>query len=131
MTDAGSQVAAGPPRWIVALGGLIVLGFVGYFGFLGLDSFGLAEQRGTATVVGKEYLPAGTTYRSVMIGGQNRVVPQATGEQHLLALKVGDDETVFAVDRGAYQRIGEGDRLPVVYRRTRLTGALQVVEIAR
>ena len=119
MTTAGSNI------WPL-MGGLIVLAVVLYFGFRAVDAAGIPRQSGSATVTGKEYRPAAKTYRTDLVGGQTRAIPQVSPERYVLKLEFEGKDTECTVSRDLYQSLQQGDRVQVVYQKRRLTGALQV-----
>ena len=65
-----------PANWWPLLGGLILIAVLQYFGFQAVDAAGLQPQTGTAIVLGKEHKPPGKSYRTDIVGGQTRVIPQ-------------------------------------------------------
>jgi hypothetical protein len=131
MTTTGISQVGAAPRVMAVCGGFVLAGVLLYYGFIATNSMGLAEHEGTATVVSKEYRPAGTTYRPMVIGGRTHSVPQTTGEMFLIGLSLDGDDTVFAVDRSVFERLYNGNRVPVIYRKQRLTGDLRVDRLGR
>jgi hypothetical protein len=109
----------------------VLTGALGYYGFTAIDTLGLGDRHGSATILGREYKPAGTSYQTTIIGGRSHAVPHTTGEMYLIGLRVDGVDTVAAVDRDLYQRLHEGDRVQVRYQLGRLTGDVQAVEITR
>jgi hypothetical protein len=118
-----------PANWWPLLGGLILVAVLAYFGFQAVDAAGVQPQTGSAIVLGKEHKPPGKSYKTDIVGGQTRVIPQYTPDLYLLKLRIGNQETSAAVDRDLFESIAEGDRVSVTYQRRRLTGGLQVIRV--
>ena len=79
-----------------------------------------------ASVVGKEYREAGTSYTTQVIGGQTRQVPHATAEAFVLDLDVDGDQAQAAVDRSLYEAVKSGDRVQIEFTRRRISGMIVV-----
>lgn len=121
----------GPPRAVYWMAAFIMLGAVGYYAFQGIDRFGLSVQHGEATVIDKEYRPAGQTYTTQVINGRTHQVPQATPEMFVLTLDVDGEEAQAPVARDQYNAIHAGDQVYVEFVRRRITGNPQVTEVNR
>jgi hypothetical protein len=122
---------SGSANFMPVLGGIILVGVIAYLIFYAANTMGLENQTGTATVVGKEYRPAGVTYRVDQIGGKPRTVPQANPEKYLLKLSIGGKTLEHAVSRELYESLNSGDQVEITYRRKRITGAMQVIGVKR
>ena len=120
-----------PANWWPLLGGFILIVVLLYFGFQAVDAAGLQPQTGTAIVLGKEHKPPGKSYRTDIVGGQTRVIPQYTPDLYILKLRIGSQETSAPVDRDLFDSVGNGDRVSVTYQRRRLTSGLQVISVRR
>lgn len=120
-----------PANWWPLLGGLILIAVLVYFGFQAVDAAGLQPQTGTATVLGKEHKPPGKSYKTDIVGGQTRVIPQYTPDLYLLKLRFGNQETTAAVERDLFDAIAVGDQVSATYQRRRLSGGLQVIRVQR
>jgi len=132
MNDAAPTfVQPKPNRFIVWFGVVVVVGVVLYFLFMLVDGTGLANQEGAATVQGKEYREAGTTYATQRIGNRTQTIPQTTAEMYILYLEINGTQTWGAVDKKLYEGVRMGDRVKVVYQQRRITGNLQVLEVTR
>ena len=118
-----------PAMWVVGAVLLVLVG--GYYLFMAVDGMGLASAPGSATVTGKEYREAGTTYTRTVIGarGQSLTLPQAVPEMYILKLVVHGKETECAVTRELYESLEEGTVVDVTYEKRRITGQLQVTRI--
>jgi hypothetical protein len=110
---------------------LIMLGAAGYYAFQGIDRFGLDIQHGEATVIDKEYRPAGQTYTTQVINGRTHQVPQATPEMFVLTLDVDGEEAQAPVERDVYNAVHAGDQVYVEFIRRRITGNPEVTEVNR
>jgi hypothetical protein len=120
-----------PSNLWALIGGVILVAVVVYFGFQAVDATGLAAQLGTATVISKEHKKAGKTYRTDIVAGQTRVIPQDTPEMYLVKLRIGDKETTHAVERDLFDSLNNGDQLAVSYQQRRFTGGVQVIRVER
>jgi hypothetical protein len=116
-------------NWMPLAGGLILLVVAGYFGFQGLDSFGLPQKTGTGVVISKEHVPSKKTYRTDYIAGRARAIPQVTPDLYVIKFRMGSEETSTAVDRSVFDAANNGDRVAVSYQETRLTGKLRVMSV--
>jgi len=112
------------------IGGIVVLLVAGYWGFLALDSWGLAEQQGSAVVRGKRYQEAHTTYVTQVINNRTTSVPQRTEEAYLLQLEVAGERTDAAVPKDLYESISESQTVNATFKRGRITGGVQVVKVS-
>ncbi|HMB90394.1 MAG TPA: hypothetical protein VKP65_06070 [Rhodothermales bacterium] len=121
----------GPPRVVYWMAALIMLGAVGYYAFQGIDRFGLSVQYGEATVIDKEYRPAGQTYTTQVINGRTQQVPQATPEMFILTLDVDGEAAQAPVERDLYNTLQAGDQVSVSFIRRRITGNPEVTEVNR
>lgn len=130
-SSSSAAVQPRPNRFMYVFGGLILVGVGLYFLLMGVDSQALDNTKGTATVVGKEYREAGRTYTTEIIGGRTRTIPRVTSEMYILKLEINGRQTEAAVAKSLYDAINNGDKVQVVYRRRRITGALQVVDVIR
>ena len=129
--DAASRRPGAPPRWVFVLGEVGVAGALGAAGCAALDQIGLPERTGTGTVLAKEHRLPDRTYRTLIVNNRPLVVPQALGEQWVVALTLSDapDPAVAAVERGLYERLREGHPVRVLYRRGRVSGTVQVLAV--
>lgn len=118
-----------PPMHIVSI--VILVGVVPYYMLLAVNSLGLANQKGSATVSGKGYRKGGQTYYTQYIDGRPLPVPQTIPETYLLKLDIGGRETECAVVHSLCEEVGIQDVAQVTYQRRRLTSALQVVTVNR
>lgn len=116
-------------RWWPRLSAILLVGVGLYFGFIAANTWGLSEQSGEATVVAKNYLPAGTTYRTINVGGRKMVQPVGTAEAWVLTLRLGDEEVIATVDKSLYDQLKPNDKVRATYSRTRFTKALRVVKV--
>jgi hypothetical protein len=82
-------------------------------------------------VTGKEHRAAGKTYRTDIVGGQTRVIPQYTPEMYLVRLRIDGKETAHALEKDLFDSLSNGDRLVVTYQQRRFTGGLQVTSVQR
>src|SRR5262245_61796631 len=121
MSDPSSHSPRSTNHMII-LGAIIVVGVVLYFSFTTIDGSALGNQRGRATVAGKEYREAKRTYSTEIIGGKTRPVPRVVPEMYVLKLKFNSKEVEFAVDKDLYDAVKVGDEVQVTYQRRRLTG---------
>ena len=129
--NAASQTQARPPRFMYILGVVILVGVAGYYAFVAANTMGLEEQQGTATVVGKEYRPAGTTYTTQVIDGRTHQVPHAVPEAYLLTLDIAGHTGQGIVEKALYDAVREGDAVQVRYTQYRFTGTTEIINVTR
>lgn len=121
------QLPSGNIMYIV---GIVVIAAVAlYTAFMGIDGWGLAEEDGSARVTGKEYIEAGSTYMTQVIGGRSFVTSQDRPELWVIELELDGEPTAAAVERAVYESLSVGDEVRVTYSKRRLTGALQVLSV--
>lgn len=118
-------------RFFVVLGGLVLAGVVLYYAFMAVDGLGLADQQAQGTVLGKEHRPPGRTYSTQIVGNRTLVVPQTTADAYVLRLDIRGREAGALVDKDTYDAVAPNSQVTVTYQRRRLTGAIQVVAVAR
>jgi len=112
------------------IGGIVVLLVVSYWGFVALDSWGLAEQQGSAVVRGKRYEEAHTTYVTQVINNRTSSVPQQTPEAYLLELDIAGEQVDAAVAKDLYESISKAQTVNTTFKRGRITGGVQVLKVS-
>ena len=117
-------------NFMVYVGGLMLAGFLIYLGFTAVNRLGLQDQTAKARVVGKDYKEAGQTYVTQKVGNKTLTIPQSYAEMYLLTLDIQGRPGACAVDKTVYDRLRVGDQVNVVYRRKRITGAIEVVSVS-
>lgn len=130
----GQSAAVAPPsgaRFMVVFGAVVVVLIGLYFLFMAVDSLGLADQEGTATVLGKEFREASTTYQTQKVGDRMLTVPQVTPPMYILKLNIAGRKTEGPVDKSLYDAVVAGDRVRVVYQKRRILGQVQIVSVTR
>jgi len=110
----------------VALGAMLV-----YFMCAAIDRMGLEVRTAVATVTGKQFTESGKSYYTTIAGGRTWVEPQETPETYVVTLNMGDEHTVGLVSREMFESLNASDTVRVKIRRTRITGRLEVVEVAQ
>lgn len=118
-------------RFITIFGVLILVGVGLYFAFIAVERFGLVVQQTTATVVDKTHRPAGRSYSTVLINGRPHPVPETSGELYVLGIELIDDETAVPVDKRLYDAVESGDEVRVAFRRRRITGEFEIIDVRR
>jgi hypothetical protein len=113
------------------VGVIAIVAVVLYLAFMAVDGFGLPEQSSKAKVVGKEFVEAGSTYATQIIGGQRIVQQQARPEMYVLILDVLGDEAPVAVEQEFFGSTSEGDEVEVTFQIRRITGRTQVIDVRR
>lgn len=118
-------------RIMYRAGQLVLVGVALYFGFLGADTLGLPARTADARVVGKEYVPAGRTYTTNVVGGRSQVHAQTTPEMYVVHLEMAGDSATAAVEKSLYDGLSTGQTVNVEYRRRRVTGGTDVLRVSR
>jgi hypothetical protein len=126
-----TQNVPGSAAFMYWVGILAILGIALYFAFMAADTMGVATQEATGTVIAKEFVPAGMTYTTQVVDGRSYVRAHETQDRYVVELTVDDRQAFAVVDPLVYHEIEAGDRLPLRFRETRLTGRLEVVELKR
>jgi hypothetical protein len=125
-----ASFARGVPRFMPILGGIILIAVALYYTFWAINSLGLEHLSGVATVTGKEYRPAGTSYQSERVAGRNYVRTLQTPEQYIVTLDLLNQPVAGTVDSMLYNALKPGERVQVTYQRQRLTNSMIVQKIA-
>jgi prolipoprotein diacylglyceryltransferase len=113
------------------IGGVILFVVAVYYVFLGIDTWGLTDQKASAVVVGKGYRAAGTTYVTEIINKRSYVAPQATPEAYLLELEIEGQKVEALVPQEVFEAVSTSQTVEATYQRRRLTGTLQVTDVNR
>jgi hypothetical protein len=110
---------------------IVIIAGVGlYYGYVALNTWGLPNQTGVATVLDKVYYAPGTTYQTLRIGGRAFVRPYQTAEAYVLKLRLSGQETPAVVEKGLYETVNTNAEVQVVYQLTRITKVLQVMQVS-
>jgi hypothetical protein len=120
-----------PANIVAGLGGVILMVVLAYYVFTGIDSFGLADQNTRATVLGKRYQEAGTTYVTQTINNRPQVIPRTTPGVHLLQLQIEEKRVEAPVSKELFEMVSKSDAVQATYQRTRLTQSVQVINVKR
>ena len=110
---------------------IVLAGVIGYYGFVAVNTIGVGDRTGPGIVVSKQYVPPGTTYVTQIVNGRPYPLAQVTPDQYVLLIDLPGGQTAAAVAKALYDSVGPGDQVRVTFRRLRLTGALQVVDVRR
>jgi len=111
------------------LGAIIVACVLLYYGFVALNTLGLSNQTGIATVLNKAYYAPGTSYQTMNIGGRVVMRPVGRQEAYVVSLQVDNVETAAIVERSTYETLTPNERVAMTYQRCRITGRLRAVQI--
>lgn len=107
----------------VILGAAIV-----YFLYYAINKVGLETRTADALVTAKDHTPGSTTYVSRQAGGQTHTQAQQQPDFYAVSLKIENEPTVALVTQERFDRLQKNDRVRVNYRRTRITGKIEVVD---
>jgi hypothetical protein len=120
---------ANPFGFIFSIAAVAAVGL--YYLYGAVDHLGVEERSTPATVVGKQFTESGKSYYTTIAGGRAWVQSQQTPETYAVVLDVGAERTAGVASKAIYDSLQPGDRVQARTRRTRITGRLEVVEIAR
>jgi hypothetical protein len=123
---------AAPPRPATPMyfvGALVLVGVLGYFLFSAANTMGLQPSVVPARVVQTGYRAAGQTYVTQIVNNRPLVVPQAVPESWYVDVEVDGETATAAIDRALHERLRPGDQVVATIVRTRLTGAMQVIDV--
>lgn len=110
---------------------IILVAVVAYYAYGAFDRLGVEAQAVEATVIGKQYNPPSTTYNTNIAGGRAWTQAQTVEETYALTLQVGDEQTVGLVSKQLFEILKAGDKVQAKIRRTRFSGKLEALEVAR
>ena len=117
--------------FVYILPAIAIVALLLYFAYGAVDRLGLETHDSLATVTGKQFNAAGTTYRTTVAGGQTWVQSDKTPETYVVLLNVGGEPTVAVVSKQLYETLQTNDSVQVTTRRTRITRRLEVVQVSR
>jgi hypothetical protein len=106
------------------LGGLILVCVILFFVFKAINRSGMAEQRGTATVIKKDFLAQRQDH---LPNGIINVEP----DRYQLRLRVEDKEGEFNASKDIYDSVRPNDKVQVTYKRLRATNGIAITEVTR
>ena len=116
-------------HFMAIFGAGVVAIVIGWFVFRVIDKLSLKTYETKAIVKGKEYRPAVTTYIPQNVSGTTYHTPQVTPENYLLILLI-DKKTVYAsIQKEKYESTRSGDNVTAIYRKRRITGTIEVIEL--
>jgi hypothetical protein len=128
-TRAMTAFEANPIATIVPA---ILLAAVGlYFLYGAVDRLGLPIQSAPAIVTAKQVSPGTTTSWTNIAGGRAWVQSALNPDNFAISLDIGNEPSVALVSKPVFDALRPGDRVTVGYTRSRLGGALEVVQIDR
>ena len=80
---------------------VLIAGFVLYYAYVALNTWGLADQTGGASVLEKAHYAPGTSYQTLRIGGRAFVRPYQTAEAYILKLQLNGREAPAVVEKSS------------------------------
>jgi hypothetical protein len=108
----------------------IILGAVlVYFLYYAFDKVGLETSTANAVVTAKDYTPGSTSYVNREAGGRTWTQAQQQPDFYAVSLKIENEPTVAVVTKEKFDRLQKNDRVRVTYRRTRISGRIEVVDV--
>lgn len=107
---------------IIGLFMWLVVGFLVFLCFWGVDALFLPTQQGTGVVISKDYVPES----EVLIDG----VWHTIDEDFVLYIKVGDKVDDFSVSSENFEKINVNQKFNVVYSHGRIWETIYIDEIS-
>ena len=108
----------------VILGALLVYG-----AYYAVDKLGLEAHTGNAVVTEKTYTPGSTTYVNRIAANRSWTQAQEQPDVYAVSLRIDNEPTVAWVSKEKFDRLDRYDRVQVTYRRTRISGKLEVLAV--
>ena len=100
-----------------------------YFLYYAIDKVGLETRTASAMVTAKDYTPGSTTYVNRQAGGRTWTQAQQQPDFYAVSLNIKNEPTVALVTKEKFDRLEKNDRVRVNYRRTRISGRIEVVDV--
>jgi hypothetical protein len=108
----------------VILGALLV-----YFLYYAIDKVGLETSTAKAVVTAKDYTPGSTSFINRIAAGRSWTQAQQQPDFYTVSLNIENEPTVALVTKDKFDRLEKNDRVRVTYRRTRISGRIEVMDV--
>ena len=82
-----------------------------------------------AVITAKDHTPGSTNYVNRIAGGRSWTQAQQQPDFYAVSLNVENEPTVALVTKEKFDRLEKNDRVKVNYRRTRITGKIEVLNV--
>jgi hypothetical protein len=114
-----------------ALPAVVLAAVVVYFLYGALDRLGLASERTTARVTGKQIAAGSTTYHTSVVAGRSWTQSSTNPDAPIVSLEVNGVATGGVVTPELYQALQPGDTVQVTFTRTRFSRQILVTDVRR
>ncbi len=132
MSNANQASSAPQSARFMRIAGAVILICVAlYYLFLTIDGAGLADQTATATVLSLEYSEGGKTYVTQIVNNRPYVLEQVKPDSYIVKLDLDGREAAGLVSKELFEELLPGEKVDATYQRRRITGALQVISVAK
>ena len=100
-----------------------------YFLYYAIDKVGLETSITNAVVTAKNYTPGSTNFINRIAGGRSWTQAQQQPGFYAVSLNMENEATVALVTKEKFDQLKKNDRVQVAYRRTRIFGRIDVVDV--
>lgn len=100
-----------------------------YFLYYAIDKVGLETRTASAMVIAKDHTPGSTSYVNRQAGGRTWTQAQKQPDFYAVSLNIENEPTVALVTKEKFDRLEKNDLVRVTYRRTRISGRIEVVDV--
>lgn len=100
-----------------------------YLLYFAIDKVGLETSTTTAVITAKTFTPGSTTYVNRIAGERSWTQAQQQPDFYAVSLTINNEPTVALVTKEKFDRLEKNDSVRVTYRRTRISGKIEVVDM--
>ena len=100
-----------------------------YFLYYAINKVGLETHTADAMVTAKDHTPGSTSFVNRIAGGRSWTQAQQQPDFYAVSLNIENEPTVALVTKEKFDRLEKNDRVRVTYRRTRISGRIEVLDV--
>jgi hypothetical protein len=100
-----------------------------YFLYYAINKVGLETRTASAVVTAKDHTPGSTSFVNRIAGGRSWTQAQQQPDFYAVSLNIENEPTVALVTKEKFDRLEKNDRVRVTYRRTRISGRIEVLDV--
>lgn len=100
-----------------------------YFLYYAINKVGLETRTASAMVTAKDHTPGSTSFVNRIAGGRSWTQAQQQPDFYAVSLNIENEPTVALVTKEKFDRLEKNDRVRVTYRRTRISGRIEVLDV--
>ena len=116
-------------NFMYLFGAIILVCVAIYFLLLAIDSLGLEEKKTQAKVISKGYKQATKTYITQIVNNRPKLFPTFKPEMYILEVEIQGRKIECVIDKSLFDRIEVGEEVQVLYKKRRILGKIQVIQV--